>query len=96
MASVVPAAGPVLDPRPARAAAAGAAPPALICAPTPTNAIALGTMRAPSTQVARIWDGRSAMAVEYSARNRAVTGAGANMARLVSGMVSQPKSGEMV
>jgi hypothetical protein len=58
--------------------------------------IVIGTMRAPSTHVARICDGRKAIAVEYSARNLPATGAGANITRLVTDIVSQPKTGEMV
>jgi hypothetical protein len=51
---------------------------------------------APSTTVALICQGRSAIAEEYSAWKRSVMEAGANIRRLVSGMVSQPNSGEIV
>ena len=53
-------------------------------------------IQAPSCEDARIWEGRSAIASEYSARNRAGIGAGENMARFSRGIVSLPSSGETV
>src|SRR5215212_3737285 len=49
-----------------------------------------------SIEVARICEGRSAMAGEYSAWNRAGTRAGENIAHFSSGICSQPSNGEMV
>ena len=53
-------------------------------------------MSAPSTEVARICEGRSAIAGEYSASNHAGTRAGENIAHLSSGICSQPSNGETV